>query len=384
MDGVNKRMFAERLLDNVESLHARLKSGNYRHRPIRRVHIPKEGGKTRPIGVSILEDKIVQGALRDVLEVVYEQDFLPCSFGFRPKRGAHDAIRAFDRVDYRGEVNWVLEADIQAYFDSLDRNWLMKMLQQRVADKSILRLVGKCLNVGVLDGEALSTPDEGAAQGSAISPLFGNIYLHFVLDLWFESVVKPRLRGKAHLIRYADDFVIGFERKDDAERVMAVLPRRMGRFNLRLHPEKTRLIPFARPWVGQRHGKGPGTLDFLGFTLYWRRTRGGRWQMFCMTRRARLRRAITAVSEWCRDHRHHPVEAQHAALTRRLQGHINYFGVNGNLKKLQTLVDKAERAWFKWLNRRSQRACLTWQRFKSLLRDFPLPKPRVVVTIWGK
>jgi group II intron reverse transcriptase/maturase len=345
------------------------------------VHIPKEKGKTRPIGVSTIEDKIVQDALREVLEAVYEQDFRKCSYGFRPKRSAHDAIRALNREVYRGKVNWILEADIVSFFDSLDRTRLMEMLRKRVADGSLLRLTGKCLHVGVLDGEDYTEPDQGTAQGSALSPLLGNIYLHYVLDEWFEGEVKPRLRGKVYLWRYADDFVIGFERQDDAERVMAVLPKRLGRFGLALHPDKTRLIPFQRP-TG-RGGKGPATFDFLGFTLYWRRTRRGHWQMWCKTRSARLRRAIQAVAEYCRRHRHAPIREQHAALTRRLRGHYNYFGVNGNLRNLRGLLSVTQRIWYKWLRRRSQKNRLTLKRYGVLLARFPLPAPRVVVQIWG-
>ncbi len=204
----------------------------------------RKKGKTRPIGISTIEDKIVQDALRGVLEAVYEQDFRECSYGFRPGRSAHDAIRALNREVYRGRVNWILEADIVSFFDSLDRTRLKEMLRKRVADGSLLRLIGKCLHVGVLDGEDYTEPDQGTAQGSALSPLLGNIYLHYVLDEWFECEVKPRLRGEAHLWRYADDFVIGFERQDDAERVMAVMPKRLGRFGLTLHPDKPRLIPF--------------------------------------------------------------------------------------------------------------------------------------------
>ena len=234
-------------------------------------------------------NKLVQGAVREVLEAIYEQDFLDCSHGFRPKRSAHDAIRALDRIAHRGKVGWILEADISSFFDSLDRAKLKELLQIRVADGSLLRLIGKCLHVGVLDGAEYAEPDSGTAQGSVLSPLLGNVYLHYVLDLWFEREVKPRLRGEAHLVRYADDFVITFERQNDAERVMDVLGKRMGRFGLTLHPDKTRLLPFRRPPAGQTGGKGPATFDFLGFTLHWRRARSGRWGMMCKTRSARLR-----------------------------------------------------------------------------------------------
>jgi group II intron reverse transcriptase/maturase len=383
VDGITKEDYGQNLLDNLRELHERLKSQRWRHQPIRRVHIPKDNGQTRPLGISALEDKMVQDALREVLQAIYEQDFWDCSYGFRPQRSAHDAIRAVHRAADQGVLNWVLEADIVSFFDSLDRQQLSEMLQERVADGSLLRLISKCLHVGVLDGEEFSAPDTGTVQGSVLSPLLGNVYLHYVLDRWFEREVKSRLRGAAWLIRYADDFVIGFEHREDAERVMAVLGKRMQRYGLNLHPDKTRLIPFRPPERDHRRGKGPATFDFLGFTLYWRRTRMGRWRLGCKTRRARLRRAIRAVSDRCRRHRHEPVAAQHVALVRRIQGHFNYFGVNGNHRSLKCLDHQARRAWYKWLRRRSQRVRLTWERFCDLLRTFPLPTPRVVVAIWA-
>lgn len=383
VDGVTKEQYGQELEANLQDLHVRLKAKRYRHQPIRRVHIPKEGGKTRPIGVSAFEDKLVQDAVREVLEVIYEQDFLDCSYGFRPKRSPHDAVRTLDRIVHRGEVSWILEADIVSFFDSLDRKKLKEMLGVRVADGSLLRLIGKCLHVGVLDGVELSTSESGTAQGSVLSPLLGNVYLHYALDLWFEQEVKPRLRGRATLIRYADDFIIGFEEEEDARRVMEVLGKRLGRFGLTLHPDKTRLLPFRRPPAGQQRGKGPATFDFLGFTLYWARSRKGRWGMLCKTRSASLRRLIHSVYVWCRRHRHSSVKDQHMALTRRIQGHFNYFGVSGNFRSLLLVIEQAKRIWYKWLGRRSHRTRLTWERFADLLRDFPLPVPRITVRIWG-
>jgi len=383
VDGVTKEQYGQNLEATLQELHARLKAKQYRHQPIRRVHIPKGQGKTRPIGISAFEDKVVQDVIREVLEAIYEQDFLECSYGFRPGRSAHDAIGTLKRHVDRGEVRWIFEADIVSFFDSLDRTELKKMLEVRVADGSLLRLISKCLHVGVLDGEAVLEPELGTVQGSVLSPLLGNVYLHYVLDRWFETEVKPRLGGKATLIRYCDDFMIGFEREDDARRVLAVLEKRLGRFGLTLHPDKTRLLPFWRPPTTQQSGQGLATFDFLGFTFYWRRTRTGHWRMGCKTRRASLRRAKQAIYDWCRRHRHQPVEAQHAALGRRLRGHFNYFGVSGNFRSLLRLVEATKRAWYKWLCRRSQRKRLTWERFTDLLRQRPLPHPRITVRIWG-
>lgn len=384
VDNVTKEEYGQKLESNLKDLHERLKTKRYRHQPILRVHIPKEQGKkTRPIGISAFEDKVVQEALRAVIGAVYEQYFLDCSFGFRPGRSAHDAIRALNRIVYRGEVNWILEADIKSFFDSVDRPMLQKMIQKRIPDGSIKRLVGKCLHVGILDGVEFTRPDKGTAQGSVLSPLLGNIYLHYALDAWFEQTVKPRLRGKAHLIRYADDFVIGFEIKEEAQQVWKMLRERLEKFSLILHPDKTRLIPFRRPPLNHKGGKGPGTFDFLGFTLYWKRSRNNRWMMACKTMRTRLRRAIKNVYEWCRRHRHLSVPLQHATLVRKILGHYNYFGVNSNLQSLRMLEYHASYAWHKWLNRRSQRSKLNWERFHDLLRDFPLPKPCIKVRIWG-
>ena len=382
VDGLTKEQYGQELEARLGDLRERLRTKRYRHQPIRRVHIPKAPGKTRPIGISTIEDKIVQGALREILEVVYEQDFLACSYGFRPGRGAHDALRELNRIAWTGEVNWIFEADIESFFDSIDHTMLMEILQQRVSDGSLLRLVGKCLHVGVLDGEQYEEPDAGTAQGSILSPLLGNIYLHHVLDTWFERDVKPRLGGRATLIRYADDFVIGFEREDDARRVMEVIAKRMSRFGLRLHPDKTRLVPFTKPPRDQRGGKGPATFDFLGFTLHWRRSHRGGWALGMKTRRSRLARAITALYDWCRRHRHEPIATQHRALCRKLEGHYAYFGVNGNHRSLSRMWVHARVAWHKWLGRRSQRSRMTVDRMTNLLRRYPLPQAKLKVQIW--
>jgi group II intron reverse transcriptase/maturase len=385
VDGVTKGEYGKALEENLQDLHQRLKSMRYRHQPIRRVYIDKEGGKKRPIGISTVEDKIVQDALRELLQSIYEQDFLDCSYGFRPGRRSHDALRALDGAAHRGEVNWVLEADIVSFFDRIDRKSLKELLQKRLADKSLMRLIGKCLHVGVLESGVILSPETGTVQGSTLSPLLANVYLHHVLDLWVEHDVKPRLRGKATLLRYADDFLIGFEHREDAEKVKRALAKRLAEWGLELHPDKTRLVDFRRP-PADHQGPGPDTFDFLGFTVLWKRSRKGRRgrHMATFTRVARLRRAKKAIYDWCRRHRHQPVKKQHATLVNRIRGHFNYFGVRGNEQRLGKLVHAAERSWFKWLNRRSQRSTLTWERFCRLLGDYPLPPPKAHLALWER
>ena len=383
VDNIDKETYGQRLDENVRDLHERLQSRRYRHQPIRRVHIPKEKGKTRPIGLSTIEDKIVQGAVREVLQAIYEQDFVSGSYGFRPGRSAHDALRALDRMAFREGVEWILEADIQEFFDRIDRAKLRELLQVRVADGSLMRLVGKCLQVGVLDGEEFAKPDEGTVQGSVISPLLGNVYLHYALDNWFETEVLPNLSKHARLIRYADDFVMGFQSKEDAERTLALLHERMAEFGLSLHPDKTRLVHFRRPRRRDERAN-TGTFEFLGFVLFWQKSRTGGWRLAMKTRKARIRRASKSINEWCRRHRHLSQAVQHAKLSRKLRGHYQYFGVNGNMRALQQVFNRARRAWHKWLTRRSQRSRLTWERYAHYLEAFPLPAPRIRVQIWGR
>ena len=381
VDGITVEHYGEQLAANLQALRARMKAGQYRHQPIRRVNIPKENGTSRPIGISTVEDKIVQGAVRDVLEAIYEQDFFDSSYGFRPGRSAHDAIRELNRVITRGSANYIVEADIVSFFDSIDRTKLMEMLRDRIADETLMRLVGKCLNVGILDGERYLEANEGTAQGSSLSPLLGNVYLHHVLDVWYERVVRPRLKGRSALIRYADDFVLCFELADDAQQVWSVLEQRFGDFGLALHPKKTRSFRFQPPRDGD--GKGSASFDFLGFTVHWQRGVTGTWRVALRTRKARIGRALQAVSDWCRRHRHKSIEEQRLALTRKLNGHYNYFGVNGNSKALSRLYCEVQRIWRTWLNRRSQRARMTWKRFDELRRAHPLPLPQIRVRNWG-
>lgn len=379
VDGQSAGEYAEDLEGNLQRLLERAKSGAYRAPPVRRVHIPKGDGQTRPLGIPTFEDKVLQRAVAMLLEAVYEQDFLDCSYGFRPGRSAHQALGALrDKLMEMGG-GWVVEVDIRNYFGSIDHEHLRAVLHQRIGDGVVLRLIGKWLNAGVMEDGELSYPDSGTPQGGVISPILSNIYLHVVLDTWFEAEVKPRLRGRAKLVRFADDFVIAFEREDDARRVYDVLPKRFEKYGLALHPEKTRLVPFQRPsWSkdddGTTKGTERGTFDLLGFTLYWARSERGYWVIMAKTARTRFVRTLHKLRDWCRRNRHQPVREQWLRICRALVGHFNYFGVFGNAGRLFALRHASYRIWRNWLNRRSQRARITWAKMRRLSERYPLPR----------
>lgn len=385
VDGQTWDGYAKNLEANLQSLLDRVKSGTYRAPPVRRVHIPKAGSptETRPIGIPTLEDKVLQRAVVMLLEPIYEQDFDPGSYGFRPGRSAHEALEDLWKRTMDSGGGWILEVDIRKFFDTLDHAHLRTFFQLRVRDGVLKRLIGKWLKAGVLEEGNVSYPEAGSPQGGVISPLAANVYLHYVLDVWFRQEVQPRLRGRAHLIRYADDFVILFRHESDARRVLEVLPKRFARYGLALHPDKTRLIGFRRPPSQAGDGRPdrndpPGTFDLLGFTHYWGRTRRGGWAVMRKTASKRLSRAVRSIAQWCREHRHCPVGEQHATLSQKVRGHYAYYGITGNARALSWFLLAVHRAWRKWLDRRNRNRTMTWERFNRLLARYRLPPPRIV------
>jgi RNA-directed DNA polymerase len=381
IDGVTVKQYAEHLEENLSDLHERLRNGQYRAMPVERVWIDKEDGKQRPIGKPVLEDKIVQRGVAMMLEAVYEQDFYDFSYGFRPGRDPHQALHALTEQCVKMNVQWIVDADISGFFDSVNHTHLVDILKLRVKDGGIIRLIGKWLNAGVLEGETLTFPDKGTPQGSVISPILANIYLHHVLDEWFVRDVLPRLKGRAFLLRFADDFIIGCEMESDARRILEVLPKRCNRFGLTIHPTKTKLVRFGRPPRGTRKDQQNGTLDFLGFTHYWGLSRQGNWVIKRKTAKKRLRRAQKAFWQWCRENRHRPIREQYVLLCAKLRGYYQYYGVRHNYRALAVVREFVVKAWRYWLARRTRTGRISAQMSKMLAEVFDLPRPRIVHAI---
>src|ERR1700751_1493142 len=380
IDGVTATEYEANLEANLRDLLERIKSGRYKAAPVRRTYIPKADGTRRPLGIPTFEDKVAQRAIAMVLEAVYEQDFLHCSFGFRRGRSAHQALQ-YLRAGFMSQGwRWVIDIDIEKYFDSIPHSHLRDFLDQRVTDGVIRRMIDKWLKAGVLEDDLLRHTAEGSPQGGVISPCLSNIFLHHVLDEWFETEVRPRLKGGCTLVRFADDAVMAFEDSLDAKRVLGVLGKRFARYGLSLHPDKTRFVDFRnnRP-NGTDHPETNGTsFTFLGFTHIWGKSRAGKNVVRQVTAQNRYARALAAVTDWCRSNRHQTIRGQHTHLTMMMRGHYAYYGISGNIKRLRWYAYQVVRIWKKWLSRRDRRRRLHWHRLNDLLTRHPLPAARIV------
>jgi RNA-directed DNA polymerase len=384
VDGVTKTMYAQQLEANLQALHQKLHQQAYRPQPVRRVEIPKEDGTMRPLGISCTEDKIVQELTKRILESIYEPVFLDTSYGFRPGRSCHDALRQLNHEVMSAPVDWILDMDLAQFFDTMPHTEILTVLAERIADRAFLRLIARMLKAGVQTPGGVVQDELGSPQGSIVSPVIANVFLDTVLDQWFATVVRQHCRSYCVLLRYADDALALFEREDDAQRFLRVLPLRLGKFGLRLNARKTRLLACGKrhAWQAFRVGRRLPTFDFLGFTHYWGRSRTGKARLKRKTSKKRLRRALVEINRWLRQERNaRALPDLWHAMGRKMRGHFNYFGVTDNSRTLYRFERAVHRLLFKWLNRRSQRRSFSWERFCRYVTRHPLPRPGRLVRL---
>jgi len=380
VDGVTVKEYEANLEENIKDLVVRMKAWRYRPKPVRRVYIPKPDGKKRPLGIPTVEDKIIQMGIKKILEAIFEVDFKDVSYGFRPNRGCHQALDVLDKVIMTKPVNYVVDMDIEKFFDTVDHKWLMRYLEQRVKDPHFLRLIGRFLNAGVIEGGRYIPTDKGTPQGAVLSPVLANIYLHYILDLWFEEVVKSQLTGFAQLIRYADDFVVCFQSGSEAKRFAEALEQRVGKFGLKIAKDKSHIIEFGRyVWQrARREGEKVATFDFLGFTHYCDKTRKGAFKLGRKTARKKYTQKVKELNQWLKNVRN-LVELREwwGVLGLKLAGHYRYYGISGNMPSMRAFYTKALRLAHKWINRRSQKKSYNWKQFLKFVKYNPLPQPKI-------